>query len=83
MKISIDYHQDRMCFSAKNLHEILLHTFHHLYFQVIAILDQVMVNHRVEKNCMFYYSVEYVLLELFVVVVAVVVKMDVNDNEVE
>ena len=57
--------------------------FHRLYFQVVAILDQVMANRRVEKNCDLDYFVEYVLLELFVVVDTVVGKMGVNDNEVE
>lgn len=59
-----------------DLHEILLHRFHHQYFQTIAIHDPVMINHQVERKM---FSDDSVLMELFVVVEMV----DVNEYEVE
>ncbi len=47
------------------LHGILPHRYHHQYFRIIAIPDQVMVNHPVEKNLSFEDSV---LMVRFVVV---------------
>jgi hypothetical protein len=46
-KKTSNFPQGKISF-AIDLHEILRHRYHHQYSQIIAIHDQVMLNHQVE-----------------------------------